>query len=127
MRILIERPPNFNEIIKVFPSVEYATGVIFCYGDAIYNPNGIYLSEASITHERVHSIQQGIHPKEWWDEYLINPEFRLQQEIEAYGTEYSVDPYNIDHYARVLSGPTYGNIISFEEAKRKIIDYAKEL
>ena len=64
--------------------------------------------------------------KEWWDKYLDDPQFRLEQEIEAYQNQYQ---YAKEHYprnkrkftlketAKALSGKMYGNLVTFEEAK----------
>ena len=119
-------PPNFQAILKVFPEAN-KHGVLFCYGDQIYNPSRIDIPQYLVVHENVHRLQQGDRPGLWWEKYLVNPEFRLAQEIpahqaeyEAYGWEYpnrTLRRMHLKEEAKRLSGPLYGNMISFEKAK----------
>src|SRR5258708_5588964 len=88
MKIKIAPPPNIEDIRKVFPDLQ--KGTVFTYGDTIYAPD-IY-SEAQIeshihVHEDVHARQQQ-NPEEWWAKYLSDPNFRLSQELEAYGEQF---------------------------------------
>ena len=86
--ILNEKPPNYEEIKKHFPFNERDT--IFCYGDKIYNPAGIQIAQAFIEHEETHMRQQRDigGPEIWWNRYFVEPDFRLTQELEAYGRQY---------------------------------------
>lgn len=86
VRIETSWPPNINDIRKVFPVTE---GVIFAWGpDTIHNPSGNTLPPELIAHERVHHRQQGEDVEGWWARYLADPEWRLEQEIEAHRAEW---------------------------------------
>lgn len=124
MKILNEYPPNIEAIRKVFT---FTRRVIFCYGDYIYNPSGVFVDRAMIVHEKVHSDRQKeIGVRDWWNKYLADPEFRIQEEVLAYGAQYktfskyaSNKEVSIEYakkLATALSGDTYGNCISFKDA-----------
>lgn len=127
-KIVTGWPPNINEIQAVFP---LPRGVIFTYGDRIYNPYGGKLPPWLIEHEKVHIQQQlryGV--AEWWSRYLIDAPWRLSQEMEAHRMEYRVycaiirdvrkRKVALIEMARRLSGPMYGGLISLHEAKENI-------
>lgn len=127
MNIKIEYPPNIKDLEKAFT---LTNRIVFTYGDTIYNPNNGYLEEAIIKHEEVHSKQQGDNPQEWWDKYLKDVDFRLEQELEAYKVQYKTiqltlkDKGRLFQYAmglaRDLSSGMYGNIIATDVALNKI-------
>lgn len=83
-------------------------------------------------HENVHRLQQekAGDVEMWWDLYMDNPDFRLKEEIQAYQAqaryikEFAPDLNKnfkmLQSLARELSGPTYGNLLSFSEAYRII-------
>ena len=126
-------PPNFKAINDKF-SVR-GKPVLFCYGDKIYNPMKIVIPPELIAHEEVHSksqLQMGV--KLWWDLYIKDKLFRLEEEIEAHRAEYqyllSTQPNGLDRKAyessfakpiiERLSGPLYGNMITYEKALERI-------
>lgn len=128
MKILNERPPVYDEICSVIGTPPETA--IYAYGDTIYNPSGATIPEDVIAHEEIHELQQGGDPVDWWKKYLADPEFRLDQELEAYRHQYKfiknqgkdrerLNFYHI-HFARTLSGPMYGNLLTFEDALTKI-------
>jgi len=82
-------PPNYQAILSAFPAVSKG-GVIFAYGDTIYNPSHVKVTEALNIHEQVHSQQQGGDPEAWWDRYLGDASFRLQMELPAHLAEWLV-------------------------------------
>lgn len=104
--------------------------VIFTYGDTIYNPGNVNIPEYLIVHESTHTEQQGNDPDSWWARYVKDPYFRLQQEVEAYGNQFAFMCETVrDRNKRsrlllelghILSGPTYGNMITREGAMRMI-------
>jgi len=66
----------------------------------------------------------------WWKRYLESPEFRLQQEVEAYQVQFSVvcrdNPGDVRRQvlrrlAKDLSGPMYGHLVQFELARALIV------
>ncbi len=135
MKIVNEFPPNFTNIEFVFPNLREHKP-IFAYGDTIYNPYEIEVGKDLEIHEEVHSKQQGDDPETWWNKYLTDTEFRLSQEIEAYGTQYAfakkyvnrkLSDWLKDKLAKALSGKLYGELLSFQEAESKIRNYAKNI
>ena len=87
MRIVEAPPPNYSEIAAAFDLS--GKRPIFCYGDAIYNPHRVAIDAPLMTHETRHSAQQEAigGPAAWWDRYLAAADFRLSQEVEAYGAQ----------------------------------------
>jgi hypothetical protein len=132
MKIINENPPNIEAIQTKF---KLHKGVIFTYGDIIYNPDKGEIDEFILCHEQKHCEQQGDKPNEWWNKYLIDPEFRIKQETEAYGEQYKfikdkikekkIVNIMLERLAGTLCGEIYGNVLTFNEAKCKIRNYAK--
>ena|SRR5580765_998954 len=123
MRVVWLYPPNFRKIQEKFKV--RGTGVIFTFGKTIYNPDRVILSKALHAHEEVHMYQQGDDPWTWWEHYMEDPAFRLSQEIPAHKAEYlaKVGTDELYNIATRLSGPLYGNLISFGRAKA-ILEHA---
>ena len=136
MKIIESLPPNFEAIVQVFPDVEEMKA-IFCFGKTIFNPFGVNVTPDLIEHEQVHSRQQGASPDQWWYNYLTDPSFRLEQEIEAYGTQLAfakrcgvrgaMFDWLKGKLASSLSSKLYGNLISYQEAESRIRHYAKRI
>jgi len=132
MRIIKSQPPIYTDIIAAFPEVANAENPMFTFGDTIYNPSGNEIPPYAIAHEEVHEKQQKVHGiKQWWWTYLRSPEFRLEQELEAYRVEYRAfckiykknrkEQFKFLLYqAKMLSSPFYGNLLSTQEAMAKI-------
>lgn len=121
-------PPNIDKIRETF-DLRGRPGIVFTFGGNIYNPSGLNMSEDLVAHEEVHIKQQlSMGPEIWWEKYLENPEFRLEQELEAYRVQNEVlkkQPRPVRrrvlaHICNELSSKMYGNIISSEEAKKQI-------
>jgi len=87
MKIVHEKPPNYNLIKDYFPLKE---GTIYTYGDTIYNPSSKEIPDDIIFHEEIHRQQQGKHPDAWWTRYIIDKDFRLEQELQAYSAQYEL-------------------------------------
>jgi hypothetical protein len=87
--IIAARPPNFDAILKAFPDAD-KPGVIFAYGDDIFNPGGHEIPSALLAHERVHcSRQQAPQGAErWWYLYITDAEFRYREEVLAHIAEF---------------------------------------
>lgn len=132
-KIVNDFPPIYDEILNHGMKPTEAT--IYTYGDSIFNPHKNDLSYDILAHEEVHANQQGDKPMEWWDKYLINKDFRIQEESEAYGAQYaficnSVKDRNarsriLHSIAMILSGPIYGNAISYQEATNMVRSASK--
>lgn len=124
MKILELYPPNIKEIEKKFD----LTGLqpVFAFGNVIFNPHNIQIDQFLLTHEMTHQKQQGNRPMEWWEKYLSDPLFRMEQELEAYRNQYSLFCKKVtdgNKRARYLHGiaisfssKMYGNIISYSNA-----------
>lgn len=128
MNIVSGTPPNYADIINVFPDA-VRSGVIFTYGDTVYVKGKPELPEQLKVHEGVHVQQQkavGVQP--WWDRYLVDRAFRFEQELVAHRAEYrrlrSIDPNlgrrHLDFIAKRLSSPLYGGVCTFREARKAI-------
>ena len=97
--IVHDYPPNFQEILRVFPKADMP-GVIFAYDGKIYNPSGLNVPPALIAHEAVHlDRQRALGPKPgavtqwsgadlWWDQYLRDDKFRYHEELLAHAAEF---------------------------------------
>lgn len=152
MNIVARKPPNFAQVSAAFPNAsDY--GVLFCFGDTIYNPSNVYIPPELIEHEAVHSARQladywkakdgrewvgsAWTPDTWWKRYIEEPEFRFSEELFAHRAEMRafVDEHGkkkiqckryLDLVAGRLSGPLYGSMTSIANAKKLILgeDYA---
>lgn len=131
MIIKKERPPIWDAAVVAFPAVLNMPNVIFSWGDTIYNPGGATISPQLIVHESVHGKRQGRDIEGWWQRYLIDAEFRVQEEIPAHAAEYAaycslsgVTSAQCRMYmhavASRLSSPLYGRMVRYEEARRLI-------
>lgn len=95
MKIEIANPPGFEAIVAAFPKAS-APGVIFAYGNTIYNPSNIIIPPELMAHEEVHGARQtGRFSRydaidEWWDKYISDPEFRYTEELHAHAAELNV-------------------------------------
>lgn len=126
-------PPNYADICKAIPSVRGMRGVVFTYGDACYvQPTGNpTLSLDLEAHEETHVQQQAeIGADVWWQRYLSDKKFRLEQELEAYKVQYvvlqqfprAVRRKRLAAISKDLGGKMYGGIITSEQAKRLITE-----
>lgn len=121
-----EIPDIYYTCNKLF-GVEWDDGVIFTYGDTVYCKEE--LSTEMKVHEATHVEQQKyVGAKAWWDQYLIDPKFRLEQELEAYRNQYRYMQaitkdrnklFKIRHKILMhISSSMYGNMISYSEAMK---------
>lgn len=141
MQIKNTFPPNWNEIKKVFPKAEEQQAV-FTFGETLHNPFKAEITRDLEIHEAVHSKQQGKDPQEWWDRYCKEPEFRVEEETIAYGTQLyylkntkvkdrylpsRVIEWYIDKIAQTLSGKLYGECITYNKAKTRLRHFIREV
>lgn len=133
MIIVHAYPPNIDAIDAVF-KVRGRKGVIFTYGEKIYVPDGGDVSPELRSHEGVHYSRQTNDVRKieaWWDRYLVDPEFRLTEELPAHRAEYKQfraahrDPNArirfLHQVAARLSGPLYGGLIKSQSHARRLI------
>jgi len=124
------RPPNYEAIAAAFPVVRSKRGIVYTYGHTIHNPDNIHVAADLHAHEEVHERQQaGIGPEGWWTAYILGPEFRFAQELEAYRAQYRFSQENyprdqrralLRHISKTLAGPMYGSLVSPDAARRMI-------
>lgn len=81
-------PPNINEIRA--SGLSHSEDTVFCYGDTMYTKSEQEIPEDVVFHEKIHSLQQKGRPDIWWQKYLISPDFRLSQELEAFSRQYQM-------------------------------------
>jgi len=127
MKIVKDYPPNYKLLKKVFALHK---GIVFTYGNTIYNPDNGPIDGPLITHEETHSKQQGNNPEKWWLRYIVDADFRFVQELEAYQNQYkhfckikkdrNTRNRFLNLIASVLSSDMYGNICSIQEAMKSI-------
>lgn len=147
--VVIDNPPNIEKILAVFPTAKQP-GVLFSWGDKIYNPSGYPIPIPLLDHEAVHGYRQGggdgsgavlggddftgtgctTTPELWWKAYLESPEFRLEEELVAHQAEYqSYCKFIKDREQRNrflhrtalrLSGPLYNRMISYMDARKAL-------
>src|SRR6267378_8434182 len=105
MKIVHDLPPFYVEIAQ-------AVGVpplsaVFTYGDTCYMLTDTGLMSPDLAqHEMTHMRQQrelAGGPDEWWRAWIADPEFRLDQELEAYRVQYRFRHSVLNHCAHSLS------------------------
>lgn len=97
MNIIKGPPPNFSQILKALPKAN-TPGTIFAYYPNVYVLGHSNISDALKAHESVHFKQQkNIGVDKWWDQYLVDKNFRFDQELQAHIAEYK---YILEHGAR---------------------------
>ncbi len=127
MKLSTQKPPNWDELVKRY-SVEWGPTVV-TYGDTVYC--GYKLSDDVVVHESVHIEQQAtIGVETWWRRYYDDPQFRYEQELEAYRAQYKFIKRTIKDrnkmnqrlllLASYLSGDMYENIVTKAEAMKAI-------
>ena len=126
-------PPNIDQLKQFFP-INETTHPIFTYGEHIYAPYHEHLPPDIVEHENVHIRQQKqfTSPDIWWNKYILDKEFRLLQELEAYHTQYvwvkgksngRIAGEALIEMARNLCSPLYGLDVSFGQAEKLIKKY----
>lgn len=120
------RPPNFADIVTVFPMARSPT-IIFSYAPDIYVPSGNQLPDYLMEHEKVHvDRQKKMGVEDWWQRYLANVSFRFEEELVAHRREYQVmksktrtwkaEQVALKTVAKKLASPLYGRMVSTAEA-----------
>lgn len=133
MKIEIAKPPNFDAILKAFPEASRA-GVIFTYGDTIFNPSDAHINPQLKAHEAVHYQRQEATeggPAAWWERYIEDRLFRAEEEALAHRAEYrafrswtkdrNVVSRELHNIADRLASPLYGGVMSYTQARRFIV------
>lgn len=131
MKIETSKPEIADKLKEQF-GVDYDKGtLIITYEGKIYCKAGV-ISNDLLIHEMTHIEQQEKFGKKnsWWGKYLVDPEFRLSQELKAYQNQFgyfkaTIKDRNRLYQARVmiakqLASEMYGNIITADEAIKLI-------
>ncbi len=132
MRVSNSKPAIFERIKERFPDVtdeSWKRGVIMTYGDTAYCSKKLGRDE--IVHEEVHFEQQKKWtPAVWWEKYLSDDAFRLEQELEAYKRQFRFMDKNYNNkewiamaktfHIKALCSPQYGSVISEAEARKAL-------
>lgn len=140
MKVIRAYPPNFSQIAKVFP-VKGRPGILYAYGDRIYNPSGVEITPWIMAHEEVHGNRQlgvTVHTnsslEDWWCHYLTDPKFRLNEELLAHQAEWRSYTHVMqatgegtkEGYLALIAGrlasPLYGSLVTKAEAARLILE-----
>lgn len=129
MQIIQSFPPNFATIYRVLPGAANP-GVVFSYAPDVYCMQGTDIHPAIIAHEKVHLARQAaMGVDEWWARYLIDLEWRYNEELLGHRAEYQ---WHMEHSSRPvrraalkqiakrLSGPLYGKVIKLDRAMEDI-------
>lgn len=135
MRIKIEltKPPQWiwEECHEKFEIDDPVT--IYTYGDVLHNPFDVGLSVPTIVHEETHMDQQAAYPggpDAWWQKYFEDKDFRLSQEVAAYGNQYrefcksnrdrNVQVRYLAKLAEIAASPMYSFDITYYHAMHLI-------
>ena len=118
-------PPNIDAIAAVLPGAR-RPGVVFSFGNTVYVPDGQPLHPAILAHELAHCARQP-DPYAWWERYLADHKFRLDEELVGHRAEYQwyvqqgvKQKRLVTHLREVaakLSSPLYNVRISEQEAR----------
>lgn len=140
--VVVDYPPCFERCCEVFGRANVdRKGVIFSWGDRIYNPGNVGIPRELAAHEAVHGLRQLRYSmslehdltdeqrtEAWWERYLTDPLFRLDEELYAHHAEYIARKKRHGHEPRVfnaiaerLAGPLYGNLLTVAQAKHAIL------
>lgn len=135
IKIKNEKPPVYDAVTKAFGKEPITA--IFTYGDTIYNPQKFPLPDHIIEHEKVHMPQQLNYPggpDAWWERYLRDTEFRVDQEARAYARQYDFCCQQginrqqkralLKGLAKILSGQLYDKAIPLDQAKELILKFS---
>jgi len=131
-----EFPPNIEQLKQFFP-IHEDTHPIFTYGEHIYAPYHEHIPPDIIEHENVHIKQQKQYtsPDVWWNKYMLDKDFRLLQELEAYNRQYlwvkeksngRIAGEALIEMASNLCSPLYRLDLSYGRAEKLIKKYGKE-
>ena len=129
--IVVTPPPFWWWIHKQFPEA-LLDKQIFAFGNKIHwahQFDGQALSLDLIAHETTHLKQQGFSnfgAIKWWRRYAKDPQFRLEQEIEAMRAQMAMARTMTNNrqvlfelemkQAGNLASPVYNNMVSVSEA-----------
>jgi hypothetical protein len=126
MKIIKAYPPHFNALAKRFP-IKGKPGILYAWGDTLYNPSGIKVTPWILAHEELHGRRQmaaGL--KAWWFDYMTSVVFRYEEELLAHRAEWVAyqggEPSKyLQAISERLASKLYGLEITPEQAKEAIL------
>ena len=126
MKVVVDWPPNIEQIEKYDPAFRSRSNVVCTYGDTIYNPHDVNISDDVLVHEKVHVSQQVNYPggpAAYVERCFTDRQFFLASEVEAYKVQaqYMLKKGQSNVWVRLagrLAGPMYRFGISNVEAMR---------
>ena len=121
-------PPIYGALKKAF-NISWDRGVVIAYEDTIHCK--FRITDDLFVHECTHLKQHRNYiggAKAWYERYIVDKDFRLSQELEAYRNqldyiESSKDPHKkekVIHILDSLCGEMYGNMINVEDARKAL-------
>jgi hypothetical protein len=127
-RIVVGLPPNYAQICAEVGTPPL--NAVYAWEGTIFSPAGDKLPFDLIEHEKVHFEQQKAigGAWKWWNRYLTDKEFRLEQEVEAYQAQIAWHQTRADRLkcwrqvSNVLSASLYGWLCTPEQARRLLRD-----
>lgn len=125
-------PPVYEACVRQFGPLP--PGCVFAWADTVYAPqhDGVTPSPEILAHECVHFGQQERSggPELWWQKYLAEAAYRLQQEVPAHRVQWQVlcrlvpnrnaRRRYLHHLAAQLAGPMYGHLMTARRAEQAI-------
>jgi len=120
-KIIYKKPMLYFLIKLLFRDYNFNNGVIFSFGNKIYTNKELKIWKRG--HEFIHCKQMkfsSIYAIIYFIKYLFLRKFRLKSELEAFQTEYLLlgkTEYALHELSLNLSGPLYGNLCSYHEAR----------
>lgn len=127
-KISFTKPPVYEAVRKAWGLDWETRGVVMVYGDTIHQSFPEKMDPDLYVHELVHVRQHTAYPggaEAWWKRYMEDKTFRIDQELEAYRTQYKWCQENVDrntrrailkHCAKDLSSDLYGNVMTYDQA-----------
>lgn len=114
-------PPNIVQISQAFPHLglqgdvedigddllmvkvngDRPTGILYAYGEHVYNPDKVPMPMFLLHHEMRHCARQFSFEggaAAWWDRYVADSEFRYDEELYAHAEEYAWQVVNLPLY-----------------------------
>lgn len=128
VKVLHDKPTIYDELHRRF-GVEWDDKVIITFYPYVYCK--VNLTPEKIIHESVHLKQQALIGVDiWWKNFLLDPVFRLQEELAAHRAEAQFiikyiknknDQFQYLHrIAMNLSSSMYGKLITYQKALKLI-------
>lgn len=128
VNILDTKPPVFEQCEAQF-GINW-DNTTFAYYPDIHTKSPLFLTDDVIQHEYIHLQRQKVIGTEiWWEKYLADKEFRLEEELLAYRRQYNFLKGKMDRnglyrlvwgWSYTLASPFYGDLIEAKMAYNKI-------